>query len=216
MKKIIIALIIIVIFSTSALAANNNWKFEFLTGVPHNLLTPLKISQEGEAEIYLKQAKYDSKPLQVPIYYSWRLGKWGETEGLELEVMHQKLYLQNKPDTVQHFEVSHGYNLVTINKAWKLDETVVRLGAGMVLAHPKTTVRGKTLFESGGILDTGYYLGGSTFGASAARQISITEQMYFSAEGKVTGSYAQIPINDGEAEVPNVALHLLLGIGYKF
>ncbi|AGB42266.1 hypothetical protein Halha_2392 [Halobacteroides halobius DSM 5150] len=216
MKKTRIILLVILILSSLPAAAQERWRFDFLLGVPYNFSTPLSIEQEGYDDINLGNADYESKPFVNPIYYSWRLGRWKRDSAWELELLHQKLHLQNKLREVDHFEVSHGYNLITINRAWQSDSLTYRLGAGIVLAHPQTTIRGKTLFEQGGVLDTGYYIAGPTLQVAVDKKFPVTNRLYIITEGKLTASHAIIPISGGQAKVPNLALHGLLGLGYKF
>lgn len=77
--------------------------------------------------------------------YAYRIGRWSGRTAWEAELVHHKLYLENPPPAVQHFEVTHGYNLATANRAWATDRrTVLRVGVGLVIAHPEGRVRGRT------------------------------------------------------------------------
>jgi hypothetical protein len=79
----------------------------------------------------LQNAKYHTEPFNESPYYAWRLAKWSKNRAWEFELVHHKLYLSNPPAEVQHFEVSHGYNLITINRAWLLRGFIWRFGAGL-------------------------------------------------------------------------------------
>jgi hypothetical protein len=89
---------------------------------------------------------------------------------------------------------------------------VERLGAGVVVTHPETTVRGKRFPEEGGIFHWGYFLSGPTVQLSAGRQIRMREDFFAPAEGKLSASFARIPVADGTADVANVALHGVFGL----
>ena len=65
-------------------------------------------------------------------------------------------------------------------------------------------------------MNAGYYLSGPSVQAAVGRTFYVHSQVFFAVEGKVTGSYARVPIADGHANVPNVAIHGLFGLGYTF
>jgi len=44
----------------------------------------------------------------------------------------------------------------------------------------------------------------------------LTRWLFASVEGKLTASWIRVPIADGRATVPNVAVHVLAGIGATF
>ncbi|PWB64998.1 MAG: hypothetical protein C3F14_06030, partial [Deltaproteobacteria bacterium] len=189
-----------------SLAAEVDWTFEVFVGVSFSFPAPLTIRQSRQPDIRL-HARYDSKPFERPIYYGWRIGHWRGDNGWELELVHDKLYLANAPDNVQVFSISHGFNLLTLNRGRERGGIVERLGAGVVVTHPETTVRGKRFPEDGGIFNWGYFLSGPTVQASAGKRIRIREDFFAPAEGKLSASFARIPIADGDADVTNVAVH---------
>lgn len=196
-----------------SLAAEVDWTFEFFVGVSFNFPAPLTIRQFREPDIRIN-ARYDSKSFERPIYYGWRIGNWRGDNGWELELVHHKLYLANMPDNVQVFSISHGFNLLTANRSRERGGVVERLGAGVVIAHPETTVRGKRFSEDGGFFNRGYFLSGPTVQASAGKPIRIREDLFAPAEGKLSASFARIPVADGNADVANVAVHGVFGLGY--
>lgn len=177
--------------------------------------TPLTIQQSGHEDLEL-QAQYNTHSFTSPPYYVLRLGTWQNYRAWEIELIHLKLDLANAPDEVQRFEISHGYNMLILNRAWMKPQYVFRVGAGIVLAHPENTVRTQSLDEQGGMMQTGYYLAGPTAQAAISKSFSITSHLSMVIEGKATGSYAEVPIADGHAQVPNIAIHALIGIGYTF
>lgn len=196
-----------------SLAAEARWTFEFFVGIPLNFSAPLTIRQSGQPDIRI-HARYDAKPFERPIYYGWRIGNWRGDNGWELELVHNKLYLANAPEEVQVFSISHGFNLLTVNRSRERGGVVERLGAGVVLTHPESTVRGKRFPEEGGIFNWGYFLSGPTVQASAGKQIRIREDFFAPAEGKLSASFARIPVADGNADVANFSLHGVFGLGF--
>ena len=77
----------------------------------------------------------------------------------EFESLHQKLYLSNRPDEVQKFAISHGYNINMLNYALSKYGFIYRIGGGFVMTHPETQVRGKRLEDEGGF--NGFYISGA-------------------------------------------------------
>lgn len=190
------------------------WSLDLFLGSALNIPTPLSIHQSGEERIFL-YARYQEKPFKGSPYYAWRIAKWNQKQAWEFELVHHKLYLANKPPEIQRFEISHGYNLLTVNRAWeKTSGLIIRVGAGIVLTHPETIIRGKKLPWGEGL--DGFYLSGSTVQVAIAKKFPISGSLFATAEGKFTASYAHIPIQDGSAYVPNLAFHGLLGFGFDF
>lgn len=201
--------------------AGQSYSVEIFLGEQFNIPTPLTIKQKGEETIKVDWARYESDAwtgFNSP-YYIWRVGRWEEDRAWEIELIHQKIILKNKPEEVQHFEISHGYNLITINRAWRLSQyhdLIWRIGAGIVLTHPESTVRHK---EKGydESFPNGFYISGPTAQVAIGKRINIWKGFFGVLEAKLTASYAtRVPIANGYAEVPNAALHYLFGIGYEF
>lgn len=189
------------------------WSFELFGGTSHSFRTPLTIRQKGEPDVRVT-ARYSTRPLEDAPYYAYRFARWSGGHGWEAELVHHKVYLENPPPEVQHFEVSHGYNLVTVNRAWMRGAAVLRVGAGVVVARPEATIRG-TRYEKGGLFGGAYYPSGPTVQGAAGRRFHLAGGLSAEVEGKLTASYARIPIQDGRAVTPNVALHGLVGLRYR-
>lgn len=214
MKKILASLLFLGLIHPSFGKAKHSYSFELFGGNQFNIPLPLTIKQEGEETIKVNYPKYDSQPFSESPYYAYRFGLWKGCKALELELVHQKIILKNKPPDVSHFEISHGYNLITINRAFLNPSFVLRLGSGIVLTHPESTVRNK---ENGYEKEfpQGFYISGPTAQIAIAKRIKISQRLFGALEAKFTFSYAtHVPIADGYAEVPNMAMHLLLGLGY--
>jgi len=205
-------LLLILLFAGEAGAT---WTFELFSGAQYNVPMPLVMRQQGFADLSLL-GDYESQPFNSPIYYAWRLGKWHGNRGWELEFVHQKLILHNRPDDVQNFEVSHGYNLLTLNRAWHLYGLHLHVGLGMVITHPESTVRGQTHPGNQGLFNAGYYISGPTTQVAVGKRFPLWYTLFATVEGKVTASFARVPIADGSADVPSVALHGLFGLGMNW
>ena len=198
--------------------AHGEWSFELSGGAAYSFPTPLRFHQDGEKDISVN-ARYSGRPFvtagEAP-YYGWRIGRWKGDRAWELEWLHHKLSLSNRPDTVQRFEILNGFNLLMMNRALQYQGVIYRFGGGMVLTFPYSTVRAKEHSTEGGILDSGYYLSGVTLQVSAGKRFFFSEKVFLALEAKCTTSYARVPIEDGHADVTNAALHGSLGLGVLF
>jgi hypothetical protein len=174
------------------------WHIEGSVGFVHNFSTELKI------DTLLIDADYETRSFDGPLYYSIRAGSalW------DIELIHQKIYLQNPSGEIQGFSISHGYNLVLFNYARQAGDFILRIGGGAVLVHPEIRFR-ENFFEPG------YKLTGPAFQVSVQRKFPISNRFFLSAEGKVTAARAHFSINESEISAPNIALHALFGFGLQ-
>jgi hypothetical protein len=214
--KYAIGSITLLLVHGSCWSQDSGWSFELQGGIPYNIPIPLTIKQDGEATIRLT-ARYSSEPFVSPGYYNWRLGHWKKGKSWEFEFIHHKLYLDNKPPEIQEFSISHGYNIAVVNRAFKksIDNFpfILRLGAGVVLAHPEITVRGQALEQDGGLFGWGYYISGPVLNISVAKRIYIVEQWFVNAELKFNPSYARVPVAGGHAIFWNMPITFAFGMG---
>ena len=161
-------------------------------------------------------ANYRGKPFNAvgaAPYYDFRVGWWEKGRAWEFELLHHKLILHNRPQEVQKFEVTNGFNLLTLNRAWAHRGFIYRLGGGLVVTYPYSTVRGREHATDGGIFNSGYYISGPTLQVSMGKRFFIMERLFFALEAKLTTSFARVPIQDGNADITNVAFHGQFGIG---
>ncbi len=199
--------------AASPAGAQNGWSIEAAGGFAINTPTRLTIHQSGQPDLRFT-AHYASRSLASPLYYAVRIGRWVAGRAWEVEFIHHKLYLTNPPADVQQFEVSHGFNLVTINRALPLGRAVWRPGIGLVLTHPESMIRGRPFNTGRGLLGWGYYVTGPAAQLAVARRFGVADRFFVSAEGKVTAAYARVPVPDGSATLTNLAFHALVGVGY--
>lgn len=196
-------------------SGRNSVSFEFFGGASFSLpIMPLTLKQDGYDDINFT-AHYETKPFNSHPYYAYRLGRWVDGKAWEIELVHHKIHLTNNPPEVQQFQISHGYNLLTVNRAWETEQFIYRVGLGLVIAHPESTVRNKDFYEmEGGLKGDGhYYVAGPTAQFAVQKNLSIWKALYLAGEAKLTASYATVPIADGDAVAPNMAFHVLLGLG---
>ena len=140
-----IPLYVLTFFFLTALSAHGaSYSFQLLGGSAYNFRTPITIKQSGEEPLNF-DARYKTRPFVDFPYYCLRIGRWDHDAAWELEFLHHKLYLENAPPQVQHFEISHGFNLITMNRSWLIHGFVWRVGLGAVVGYPDNVkVRNRT------------------------------------------------------------------------
>ncbi len=191
---------------------------EVMGGTALNLPTPLTVRQSGQPDLQLS-ANYDTKPFgPYTPYYSWRISLWDKEQAWEISQVHHRIFLTNPPPEIQVFAIHFGYNYFFLGHAWKRGGLIYHLGIGPVITNPENTVRGQKLHTAGtGLFDAGYDFSG--FGAEA----SLSKNIYFAKNGFISLELAFIagwawwvPVFDGSADVPNLALHGHIGTGLSF
>ena len=183
------------------------------TGLQYNVPMRLVIRQSGQPDIKLT-AHFDTRPFAEVPYYDVKVGMARRPWAFELELVHHKLYLANRPAEVDMFEITHGYNPILLNAVREKWGVAFRAGAGFVLAHPQTMVRGLRFPETGGIL--GWYVSGPAAQVGVSRWWEFGHHLLAGVEGKLVGAWARVPIVDGTADVPNLSLHALASVGWRF
>lgn len=183
------------------------------TGLQYNVPLPLAIRQSGQPDMKLN-ARFDTRPFAEVPYYDIKVGTSRKPWAYELELVHHKLYLTDRLPEVDTFEITHGYNPLLLNVVCERWQVALRAGAGIVLTHPQTTVRGLRFPETGGVL--GWYVSGPAAQVGASRRLDVGRHFFAGVEGKLVGAWARVPIVDGSADVPNLSLHGLVSAGWRF
>ena len=192
-----------------------HWEAQIKPGWVYNVPSPLVIKQNGFEDIRMN-AKYYSEPFKFPVYLATQIGRWADNKLWELESIHHKLYLGNKPPEIKIFTISHGFNMVMINRGWMFREGLIyRVGAGAVLAHPESEIRNLKHDETNGIFGWGYYISGPCAQTSLEYRKIFWNHLILSLSTKFTAGYVNVPVYDGRAHVTNFAFHGLFGLGYR-
>lgn len=196
-------------------AQARNVRIEAFGGSAYNLPTPLSIYQSGEAA-FTVNARYGTHPYAAGAapYYSARLGFWNKSDGIELEMLHHKLYLENPPAEILRYTITFGYNMFFVNYAWDLSWFILRVGLGPVITHPTNNIRGQA-YSGTGLLGL-YQFSGIANQVSFARSFWLAKWFFLTLEAKFTSAYAVVPIANGISTAPNFAVHGLGGIGFQF
>jgi hypothetical protein len=206
---------VILLAAAGPAAAGSGIGLELFGGVAFNVPTSLTVRQAGADDLELT-AHYRTRPFQQPVYWSVRLFWQRVSTSWAIQFMHHKLYLDNNPPEIQHFEVTHGFNILTVQHAWRRPNFSLRLGAGVVLPNSDSVVRGQSYADGGSGLGSHYKIGGPALMAGVGKQFSLNRHFFVSTEGQLTAAWATVTVAEGEADVFNLALHFLLGIGYGF
>lgn len=194
-------------------AAGRRWGAEFHLGGAWNLPMSMVVRQQGHDDLKFR-SHWQTRATEVPLYYVVRVIRSNGARGWALDLTHHKLFLDDPPVEIQAFAISHGYNLVTVHRLFERGARRLGVGAGLVVAHPEGEIRGQALDEHGGPWGGGYHLTGPTASALAGWLPARRSGFHATAEARLTGAYASVPIPGGQARVPNLALHLTLGIAW--
>jgi len=192
------------------LAAASEWRIEAATGTAHNFGSSLTLELTGRPETQL-DADWETRPFDGAIYYSLRVSRFERGGGWELQLLHHKLYLANPSPPVGRFEVSHGYNLVTVARALERDGFTGRVGLGVVVAHPETLIDGQAQPAD----HSGYVLTGPAVVLGAGRTLDLGRRVFLHGEIALSAAWARVPVANGRARVPNWAAHALVGLGVR-
>jgi hypothetical protein len=202
--------------AATAAAGEPGWRVELGLGGAHSLSSTLQLEQADQPALAL-DADWATRSFESPLYYALRLARADARGAWALRLIHHKVHLENPTPQVERFGVSHGYNLLTLERAFALGGFELSAGAGLVIAHPESTVRGETRAESaGGPFGGGYYLTGPTAALAAGRRLPLGRHVAVVPELRFTLSRARVPIAAGEASVPNAALHAVVGLELRF
>jgi hypothetical protein len=149
------------------------------------------------------RADYETRGLRSPLYYLLRAGRWDERRGWEISLLHHKLYLTNPPAGVANLSVSHGFNIVSLNRSFRDGDWTWRLGAGPVITHAEAVILGTQYHGP-------YRLAGVALMGGVGRRFYVGERTYLALEGAASAAYASPRLEGApgaELKVRNIALH---------
>jgi hypothetical protein len=193
---------------SSAHASPPRWRpaIELLGGVAFNAPTHLTVRQDGEAPISLT-ARYATRPLHFPLYYALRLGSRRAAPCWELQLAHHKLYLRNPPPEIESLQITHGFNLLTVNRALPWRRGTVRIGAGCAIPHVEGSVRGRQCASRE------YRVGGPAVLAGAGWRRALGRQLWLAGEIEAAAGWIDVPVTEGRIRASAIGLHLRAGLG---
>lgn len=206
----------IILTISLSLKSQIKWSFEFCGGAPYNLPATIKIQQSGYDNINISNADFYTEPFTLPPYWDWRFSRISDNSFFELEAIHHKLYLSNKPLDVQRFSISHGFNMFFINYGKIYKKIFFRAGIGVVFSHPETTIRNFAFEDQGEFLNTNYYLSGPILNTGISRRWYFLKRIFLTTEIKYTLGYASVPIALGHAKIFTSSFQFNAGLGFDF
>jgi hypothetical protein len=206
---------VMLLICTTEIYSQRSWTFQISLGDAYCFDMPLTIEQKGYEKIELT-AKYRTESFQIPTYYAWKIGTAKENKGWEVELIHLKITLTNNPPEVQHFEISHGYNYLTINRIWDYEKIILRVGGGVIVSHPENMVRDMKYDDKQGFLGKGYHFSGPGLQVAVEKRFFLFGNFFFSLEVKAAAAVAKVGVAEGHAIVPQAGFHGLFGFGYSF
>jgi hypothetical protein len=204
------AILAFTLASGVAIAADN-WSLELAGGTAHNFKNRLKIEQDGGFSESVN-ASYDTRAFRSPPYYMLRGARWQGDAAWEISQIHHKLYLTNPPPGVTGVSVSHGFNIISVNRAFRRGEWIYRFGAGPVITHAEGTIL-QTKY------DGPYRLSGAAVLGGVGRRFYLSSSTYVGLEGAATAAYAKPKMSgspQAQLTIRNTALHFLAGVGHEF
>ena len=191
----------------------SSWELEGRLGGAWNADLRMVLGQQGYEDLRFT-ADWRTRALDPPLYYGARVTAWQEGRGWAIDLVHHKLHLEGPPPEVQRFAISHGYNLLTLQRLFARERWRYGAGLGAVIAHPESEVRNLTFVENRGLFNDGYYVAGFTAAALAGPTLAIGKRLLIAAEARLTWSSARVPIAEGTARVPNLAVHGTVGLSW--
>jgi hypothetical protein len=201
--------------AADARARDARFGVELALGGAASLGSTLRVEQGSHPALEL-DADWETRSLEAPLYYAVRVSRVGAGGGWAVRLVHHKLYLRNPPPEIERFSISHGYNLLTLERGFVVSGFTLWAGAGVVIAHPETTVRGLAQPESEGGIGGGYHVTGPAAAIAAARPLALTRRLAIVPELGFTLARARVPVADGEASAPNAAFHFAIGLQLGF
>ncbi len=187
------------------------WTLEALSGSAASVSTTLTVRERGTPELEIP-ARWSTRPFRQPIYWAARLGRSAERGGWELELVHHKIYLENTTAEVSQFEITHGFNVATVQRTWIRRGFIFRAGVGAVIAHAQSRIRGVSSGRDGDEVNR-YELAGPAFQIGIGRRFFAGRHFFGTVEGKVTYGHANVSVARGRASTGNFAVHGLFGVG---
>jgi hypothetical protein len=209
--KLVAALTCALACSQALAGRQPEWSAEVLIGDAFNLTSRTHIHNVQVSPAAFG-GDYETRGFEGPLHYAWRLTRWDRDRGWELQLLHHKLYLRNRPVAVEALSISHGFNIVTLGRAYARGPWRLRFGLGPVIAHPEARIAGVSY-------PGGYELAGAAALGSVGALLSLTPR--WSAVGEIVATFGYADVHPGgepdlRFSVRNPALHAQFGISYRF
>jgi hypothetical protein len=161
---------------------------------------------------------FDSKSLQSPPYYGYRIA-WTPARqgrfGVEGELIHLKVYARAASLTppVERFSISHGLNLLLGNLLWRQPlwrrvRLTTRAGAGVAVPHGESRV--------GGLDQEQYEVSSAAVQLAAGPEVALARHAHAFIEYKVTTAAPAVSVAGGTIKGRYTSQHLATGLGVEW
>ncbi len=188
------------------------WIAETWVGNAGSFPTTLTIDREGAPMMEIS-AEWQTRGFEMPLYYAARIARGDSTRAWALDFIHHKVHLGNPPPGVEHYEVSHGCNLLFLSHMFVSQRWHAATGIGVVIAHPENQVAGVPLTGDQGA--GGYVLTGPAIEAVGGYRMPVRDSWFGTVELRVTGAHVRVPVANGFSSFQNLAFHALVGVGWR-
>jgi len=146
------------------------------------------------------------------------IGKWLQNGSWELDLMSQKLQFDNPVPKLKHVEDSVGLELMTINRAWNINNFTYRIGVGTVATNQSLAAKQFSWKTDNGLLPQftqhGFTMGGVASQGSIHTLIHLNRDVYLSLAGKLI--YANGASSTSGIDINQRSVHLVIGISGLF
>ncbi len=213
-KRVIISVVIALAMHENVLA-QTEWSLEVQPGIAVNVPLTMVIYQKDQPDFRFN-AHYKSESFKLPPYYECRISRWHNNSSWELELIHHKMYLTNPTSDIDHFSISHGFNMLTLNRGLNISGNIFRAGLGIVIAHPEFTIRNISFDNSRGWFNAGYLPAGVVLNLGYSRHLDLSDRFFINVEAKTTFGFTRISQDDLMVDNYHWAFHLIFGPGYYF
>lgn len=217
-------------------------QFSFYTGSSFTRNSDLHVSQPGRGtDLSLRDVEWSADPFKAAPYYGLRLAHFYESTpnwGVALDYTHYKMYARTDRIVqasgmwkgaavnagaamdryVQHFEISHGVNVLSINAIHRWLSPALaggRLqpyaGAGLAYYRPHSE---NTVDNSSH--ETGYEASGFGYQLLGGLHYQATPRIGAFIETKFNSGTARVGIADGQASTRLRTFHAIVGVSYGF
>lgn len=203
-KYILIALVVLIVATMAAPVLAANVGLDVFLGNSWHTRHSIRLGQH-----IIKDPQWETRPFEDYLYYAARI-RWGD---LEVEWLHDKVYMGYDTDEIQGFNISDGYNFLMLNSVQTWGPWEGRLGAGPIIVHPEGVIDGFRIGHHGG---PSWRVGGIGFQGALGYRGQLWEGLSYIVEGKLTTGVVHLtyPAPVHEVYVPVTGYHLLLGVGY--
>jgi hypothetical protein len=167
-----------------------------------------------EISVKTKQHYLQIRSLASTVDQALPVGKWLKSGNWELDLMSHKMLLDNNVPKLNLVEDSVGLELMTINRAWSVNNFTYRIGVGTVAANQSPAAEQFSWEANNGLLPTfaqdGFTMGGVASQGSVHTLIHLNRDVYVSIAGKLI--YANGPTSTTGIDINQRSVHLVVGL----